>query len=50
MRSLRPSRRTVVRLVLRSVAVAAAVSLTVALAEHPSQSAFRAATGTGGRP
>jgi large repetitive protein len=48
MRGLRPSRRTVVRLVLRSVAVAAAVTLTAPLAEHPSKSAFTAATGDSG--
>jgi hypothetical protein len=46
--TLRPSRRTVVRLVLRSIAVAGAVALTVALAEQPSRSAFTGATGDGG--
>ena len=45
---LRPSRRTVVRLVLRSIAVAGAVTLTVALAGQPSKSAFSASTGDGG--
>ena len=48
MRTLRPSRRTVVRLVLRSVAVAGAVTLTVALAGQPAQSAFTASTADGG--
>jgi hypothetical protein len=48
MRSPYPSRRTVVRLVLRSIAVAAAVTLTVALAEHPSSSVFTASTADSG--
>jgi hypothetical protein len=48
MHGLRPSRRTVVRFVLRSIAVAAAVSLTVSLSEHPSKSAFTASTAAGG--
>jgi acid phosphatase type 7 len=48
MRSLRPTRRTVVRLVLRSVAVAGAVTLTVSLAGQPSRSAFTASTGDAG--
>jgi hypothetical protein len=48
MRSLRPSRRSVVRLLLRTSAAAGAVLLTVALSEQGSRSAFTAATGDGG--